>query len=314
MALGEWMEKEVCEQPDLLARQSERYFAELSAAFSGKSYDLVVLAARGSSDNAALYLRYLVEIHLGIPVSLAAPSVITQHKTSMRYPKSLFVGISQSGAAPDVSEVLAYGRSLGHNTLAITNTADSRLTEAAGHSLILGAGPERSIAATKTYSASLLAAAQLVRALGGDLGEPVIPDRCWLESSREAAESASGHVVRCSPVFSLGRGYSYCTAVETALKLMECALIPCKSYSIADFHHGPKALAGPNTACVLYGEVPVDLRATGATVVEAPKADFGPWSPLWTIFFGQWLALLASRARGIDPDTAQNLSKVTETL
>lgn len=308
------MEKEIREQPHTLSQNADRYLSELQQAVSGQSFDLVVLAARGSSDNAALYLRYLIEIHLGIPVSLAAPSVITQHRAPMRYPKSLFVGISQSGAAPDVSEVIAYARQAGHATLGITNTASSRLTEAAEHSLILQTGDERSIAATKTYSASLLAAAQLVRALGAEIGDPQLPDNTWLEKTRVAASEASRHIVRCNPLFSLGRGYSYCTAVETALKLMECALIACKSYSIADFHHGPKALAGPSTACILFGEVPEDLRATGATVIESPKSGEGPWAPISNIFFGQWLALLAARARGIDPDTAQNLSKVTKTL
>ena len=314
MALGEWMEKEIRQQPEVLSANADRYLSELEQFLAGKSFDLILLAARGSSDHAALYARYLIEIHLGIPVTLAAPSVITVHKSNIKFPKCLAIGISQSGAAPDVSEVIAYCKNQGHETLAITNNAGSRLTEAADHSLILEAGPENSIAATKTYSASLLAMAQFVRAMGADLGNPQLPDSIWLDQSRELAEENSGHIVRCNPIFSLGRGYSYCTAVETALKLMECALIPAKSYSIADFHHGPKALANAATACILYGDVPEDLRATGATVIEAPRPDVGIWAPIWNIQFGQWLALLASRARGLNPDQAQNLKKVTETL
>lgn len=308
------MEQEIRQQPEVLAANADRYLAELQQYLTGKSYDLIILAARGSSDHAALYARYLIEIHLGIPVTLAAPSVITQHKSKIKFPKSLAIGISQSGAAPDVSEVIAYCRTQGHDTLAVTNTAGSRLTQEADHSVILGTGDEKSIAATKTYSASLLAMGQLVRAMGGDIPAPELPGQDWLEQTLQIAADNSGHIVRCSPVFSLGRGYSYCTAVETALKLMECALIPAKSYSIADFHHGPKALANAATACILYGEVPEDLRATGATVIEAPQADQGPWAPLWNIQFGQWLSLFASRARGLNPDQAQNLKKVTETL
>ncbi|MFM9874595.1 MAG: SIS domain-containing protein [Fimbriimonadaceae bacterium] len=308
------METEISEQPEVLARNSERYLSELKQYLQGKSFDLILLAARGSSDHAALYARYLIEIHLGIPVTLAAPSVITQHKSKIRFPKCLAVGISQSGAAPDVSEVIAYLRDQGHDTLAITNTANSRLGQSAHHTLLLEAGSENSIAATKTYSASLLAVAQMVQALGADFGVAQLPKLDWLETTHALASENSGHIVRCNPIFSLGRVYIYCTAVETALKLMECALIPAKSYSIADFHHGPKALASHGTACILYGDVPEDLRATGATVIEAPQAHQGIWEPLWNIQFGQWLALLAARARGIDPDIAQNLKKVTETL
>ncbi len=308
------MEKEIAEQPEVLSTNAPRYLSELKQVLQGKSFDLILLAARGSSDHAALYARYLIEIHLGIPVTLAAPSVITQYKSKIKFPKCLAIGISQSGAAPDVSEVIAYLRSEGHDTLAVTNTANSRLGEAAHHTLLLEAGIEQSIAATKTYSASLLAVAQIVQALGADLGPTQLPTQEWLATTRELATENSGHIVRCNPIFSLGRGYSYCSAVETALKLMECALIPAKSYSIADFHHGPKALAAHGTACILYGDVPEDLRATGATVIEAPKANMGIWDPLWNIQFGQWIALLAARARGINPDIAQNLTKVTETL
>lgn len=308
------MESEISEQPEILAQNSGRYLSELKQYLSGKSFDLILLAARGSSDHAALYARYLIEIHLGIPVTLAAPSVITQHKSNIKFPKCLAIGISQSGAAPDVSEVITYLREQGHDTLAITNTPSSRLGEAAHQTLLLQAGEENSIAATKTYSASLLAVALLVEALGGNLGPAQLPKLDWLETTHDLAAENSGHIVRCNPIFSLGRGYSYCTALETALKLMECALIPAKSYSIADFHHGPKALATHGTACILFGDVPVDLRATGAMVIEAPRPNQGVWDPIWNIQFGQWIALLAARARGIDPDIAQNLKKVTETL
>lgn len=316
MIRGAAMEREILEQPKVLREQAGQYFESARQALAGRSFDMILLAARGSSDNAALYARYLFEIHLGIPVTLAAPSVLTKYGRQIRYPHCLAIGISQSGAAPDVSEVLADMRSQGHTTLAITNTAGSRLTREAEFSILLEAGLEQSIAATKTYTASLLALAQVVRAAGGDLPDPTssLPSDAWLEECRAAAEAASGDVVRCSPVFSLGRGYSYCTAVETALKLMECALISAKSYSTADFEHGPKALANHGTACVVYGDVPAGLAGTGASVVQAPAFEDSPYAPLGNIFFGQWLALLTARARGLDPDRAQNLSKVTETL
>jgi len=310
------MEAEIREQPRVLAEQAEAYLATSRAALAGKEFDLVLLAARGSSDNAALYARYLIEIHLGIPVSLAAPSVITRYESRLRYPRTLAIGISQSGAAPDVSEVLAFMRRQGHTTLAITNTAGSRMTQEAEHTILLNAGLEKSVAATKTYSASLLALAQVVRALGADLPDPRtdLPDDVWLDGTRAAAERSLGAILRSSILFSLARGYGFATAEETALKLMECALLPCKSYSTADFQHGPKALAGHGAAAIVYGEAPPDLTEHGCLAVMAPEFRDTPYRPIAEIFFGQWLALLAARARGLDPDEPRALRKVTETL
>ena len=302
------------EQPGVLESNAPRYLDELGAAMADKKFEMVLLAARGTSDHAALYAKYLVEIHLGVPVSLAAPSVITKYGTDLRYPKCLAIGISQSGAAPDVSEVIAHLRSLGHVTLAITNTPGSRLARESEHALILDTGPEKAVAATKTYTASLLAIYQLVRALGGDLPAPVLPDDGWMETSRKEATSALGPILRYSPLFSLARGYSFCSAFETALKLMECSLLPCRAYSTADFEHGPKALATEGTAAIVFGEVPASLSNHGCTLVAAPPCSTGPDAPMCDVVFGQWLALLAARARGIDPDNPQIITKVTRTL
>jgi glutamine---fructose-6-phosphate transaminase (isomerizing) len=314
MQLGRHMEAEIRQQPDVLSQNADRYLTELRNHLQSASFDLVLLAARGSSDHAALYARYLIEVHLGIPVSLAAPSVLTRFGREVNYPKCLAIGISQSGAAPDVSEVLRSLRSHGHTTLAITNTAGSRLTEEAEHSLLLEAGGEQSIAATKTYTTSLLAVYQLVRTLGATLPAPALPDDNWVQTTLEAALEAQGAVVRNQVLFSLARGYSYASAHETALKLMECALIPCKAYSTADFEHGPKALAGVGTTAVVYGQAP-NLTEQGCDVVVAPDPGVSPeLRPIWEIFFGQWLSLCAARARGLDPDGARNLNKVTRTL
>lgn len=310
------MEREMREQVGLLHENARAYGEKSVSLGLPRDVELVLLAARGSSDNAALYARYLIEIHLGIPVCLAAPSVITHYGSRLKYPRCLAIGISQSGAAPDVSEVLAAMRSQGHATLAITNTEDSRLTHEAEHTLLLEAGVEQSIAATKTYSLSLLALYQVVRALGANLPEPQrqLPTNAWFDECEEAAEASLGPIVRCNPIFALARGYRFSTALETALKLMECALIPAKSFSTADFQHGPRALASYGTAAIVFGETPDRLAETGTTVVTAPEGEPGPLQPLWDIFYGQWLALLAARARGLDPDRAQNLSKVTQTL
>ena len=309
------MEAEMREQPALLAKGARTYHATLSEAFAGRSFDMVLLVARGSSDHAALYARYLIEIHLGIPASLAAPSVLTRYGSSVRYTNALAVGISQSGAATDVAELLAEQRRAGHATLGITNTPNSKITHAAEHALLLDAGPERSVAATKTYTTSLLAVHELVRALGGGLEPPEghLPDSTWIETAREAAERGLGPLLRSHILFSLARGYRFGTASETALKLMECALLPCKSYSLADFQHGPKALAGPGAAAIVFGEPVDDLREQGCWTICAPPAPDTPIQPIWDIVFGQWLALLAARARGLDPDDPRFIEKVTDT-
>ncbi len=311
--LGRHMESEISEQADLLANVD--YAAQLGGRLTGKSFDMVVLVARGSSDNAATFARYLIEIFLGLPVSLAAPSVLTRYHANVRYPKCLTIGISQSGAAPDVSEVVGSMRSKGHMTLGITNTAGSRLTAEAEASILLNVGIERSVAATKTYSASLAALYAVAQALGADLPKFSAPTAEWIEASKHAAMRAAGHVVRSTPVFVLARGLGYCTALETGLKLMECALIPGTPFSAADFEHGPKALAGPTSAAICYNAAMSDLAAQGCTLIDAPEPPVAePLHPVWDIAFGQWLALHAARARSLDPDVPRNLRKVTETL
>jgi glucosamine--fructose-6-phosphate aminotransferase (isomerizing) len=205
-------------------------------------------------------------------------------------------------------------RSKVHATLAITNTAGSRLTVESEHSLVLGAGTESSVAATKTYTSSLLALYQLVRALGADMPEAVLPEDSFVAECESLAKAASGVLVRSSVLFALARGYSFCSAHETALKLMECALLPCKPYSTADFEHGPKALATHGTAAIVFGEPPEVLAESGCACVQAPTLAPPASQPVFDAIFGQWLALHAARARGLDPDNPKNLSKVTRTL
>ena len=315
--LGDWMEREIREQPSILNRSATTYESNLKSFFENRSFDIVLLAARGSSDHAAQFARYLIEIHLGIPVSLAAPSVLTRYGTRVRYKNALAVGISQSGSAPDVSEMLAMMREEGHATLAITNTEGSRLTKEAEFSIMLGAGKENSVAATKTYSASLLALYQLVRVLGGELPAPEgrLPSDNWVNEALNAAQGFSGPLLRSTPTFSLARGSSFCTALETALKLMECALLPCKAYSTADFEHGPKALAGHGSAAIVYGEAAQGLADQGCRILQAPASQApDALKPIWDIIFGQWLALCAARAHGLNPDKPDHIQKVTETL
>lgn len=310
------MEAEMREQPDLLVARWPGYNARLREFLEGKSFDLVLLVARGSSDNAALFARYLIEIFAGLPVSLAAPSVFTRYEASPRYPKTLVIGISQSGAAPDVAEVLEAMRAQGHATLAITNTSHSHISESAACTLMLELGAESAVAATKTYTASLLALYAVAAALGNVLREPKLPDADWLETARAAAENGLHKFERAQNFFALARGIRFCSAQEAALKLMECALLPCHAYSMADFQHGPRALTTIDSAAIVFGESPAAWDDETFKLLNAPKHAEVPEAslPLWDAFFAQWLALLAARERGLDPDEPEGLSKVTKTL
>lgn len=310
------MASEIREQPSVLAGNADTYYDAALKALKGQSFDLAVLAARGSSDNAALFARYLIEIHLGIPVVLAAPSVYTRYGAKVRYPNSLVIGISQSGAAPDVAEVLSALGDEGLTTLAITNTVGSRLEQTSRHTIQLGVGKEQSVAATKTYTASLLALYQVVRALGASLPDPLefLPDGAWIDECEAEARKHATALVAAQSVFCLARGYSYSSAMESAIKLMECALIPAKGFSWADFQHGPTALAIAGSAVVTFGAVGEGLQERGCTILKAPPTGAPEeLSPIREIVYGQFLALHAARHRHLDPDAPPNLNKVTET-
>lgn len=314
--LGEWMELELREQAVVLPREVARYRADARALVVDKTFDLVVLAARGSSDHAALFARYLIEIHLGIPVSLAAPSVITQFGGSIRYPAcTLGIGISQSGAAPDVAEVLQHMRDADHSTIAITNTPDSRMTHVAEGSLMLGVGPEHSIAATKTFTSSLVALLSLVHAMGApcDVGDELDSVGEWIDTALSFARATAPLVIQANPLIVLGRGYAYPIALETALKLMECALISAKAFSSADFEHGPRAVAGPQAALLVVNPLSAP-KGLPSLRIDWPTFDVRPeFATIPQAIVGQALALELARLRGQDPDQAPRLQKVTET-
>lgn len=317
---GAWMEAEINAQADLLPTLAEHYYDTFRSQIGSKTYDLVVLVARGSSDNVATYARYLIEIQLGIPVVLAAPSVLTVFRRFARYPaKTLVIGISQSGAGPDVSAVLEEAQKAGCETLAITNVEGSRLTQHANILLHLGAGEEKSVAATKTYSASLLAAFMLVRVLDPSMpfASTELPGKDWFDTCRAHAETYYSEMLGAGPFFSVGRGFSFSTANEVAIKLMECALIPCHAYSSADFQHGPKALAGLGSVILDFTNGLAQTLHQPTTFILPPtptRIVSDPLLPFWQIPFGQWMALRLARERGLDPDRPQYIQKVTETI
>ena len=305
----------------------------------------VLIAARGSSDHAALYAQYLWGIRNGLPVALATPSTITLYGARPRLADAVVVGISQSGSSPDIAAVVEEGRRQGALTVAVTNDPASPLARVADEIIELHAGPERATAATKTYTTQLLAMAMLSLAIDPpDAAEerqlaalPGLMERA-LAADAEAEQIAADHADRERCVV-LGRGFEYATAREWALKLQELANVLALPFSAADFEHGPLALVEPDfpvlaiapAGPVLDAELALlrRLRADhGARllvvsdVAAARELDQGlalpegvpGWlGPLVTILPGQLYAYHLTRARGLDTERPRSISKVTRT-
>jgi glucosamine--fructose-6-phosphate aminotransferase (isomerizing) len=339
---------EIAEQPSVLERLLQEAAGEVeatAAAIRARRIHHVVIAARGSSDNAARYAQYLFGAHNRFTVTLATPSLVTRYRTPPVMTGALVVGISQSGESPDLIAVVEEGRRQGCATLAVTNVAGSPLTAAAEHTIVLRAGQERSIAATKTYTAQLAALAMLSTALSEN-GE-------WRQQlARLPGHVAAAHAVDPEAVVAaaaalkdaghgvvLGRGFNFATAFEAALKAKELAYVAVEPYSSADFQHGPIALIDTGFAAVVInaagavsrevedllrtirerGARPVVISnvpsslALAAAPIPIP-ADVPEWlSPIAAIVPGQLLAFHLSRLRGFDPDAPRGLKKVTKT-
>jgi glucosamine--fructose-6-phosphate aminotransferase (isomerizing) len=218
----------------------------LATRFQATRPRFIVIAARGTSDNAAQFGRYLIEITTGIPVSLAAPSVITLYHSRMDFRETLVVGISQSGESTDTNAVLAAARKRGAITVGITNEPRSAMAQTAEHALLVRAGKERSVAATKTYTGQLLLLYLLAAALGGSVQADHlrrVPD--WVAAALRSERQITGMVERyrfMTGTVTVGRGLNYANALEFRLKLMETCYVLAEGLSAADLMHGPIAL------------------------------------------------------------------------
>ena len=303
----------------------------------------IVIAARGSSDNAALYAKYLFGVRNHMMVALAAPSLFTHYAKPPRLDGQCVIGISQSGASPDVIAVIEEAKRQGAPTVALTNDATSNLAATAELVLPLGAGPERSVPASKTYTASLLALALISQALDPDpsfeasLGQvpPALSAALELDSELDRLVPA----LMAPRAIVLGRGFNFSTAEEIALKLTETSYVLARAWSTADFAHGPIAVVEPGFPVVLVdggGNVADDLRSTGeklselgcrvVRLLDGPVLDRDlqttvavesglpeELTPLTLAVLGQLLAHRVAAARGIDPDRPRALHKVTRT-
>ncbi|HEX5540316.1 MAG TPA: SIS domain-containing protein [Micromonospora sp.] len=344
------MATDIAEQPDgyarLLESPSTGAIARVAAAIAERQPRHVVFTARGTSSHAGLYATYLTEIRLGLPASLACPSAVTVFGARPDFSQALVVAVSQSGGSPDLAEVVRAARSAGALTVAVTNAPASPLCEVAELSVDIAAGNERAVAATKTYTAELLATLMLVEGIRAGNGVLPADEHAALAAlpalaaqvlADPSARDLAGRYRFAGQVVTTGRGYGYATAREAALKLMETSYLPALAFSGADLLHGPLAMidvdvpvlavvgAGPGGAAmhevlVRLGERRADVVTVGPTDANGAAARLGlpkvdeRYSPLLDILPLQQLAMALAEARGEDPDAPRALKKVTTTL
>jgi glucosamine--fructose-6-phosphate aminotransferase (isomerizing) len=309
-----------------------------------QNFHLVVLVARGTSDNAAQFGRYLTEITTGIPASLAAPSVHTLYRTKVDYRRVLVVGISQSGEGTDINLVLEAAKRNGGYTIGITNEKKSTMAGLVDDVFLVQAGRQHSVAATKTYTGQLMIFNLLAAALGTGISMDSvseIPDQVkeTLKLIPELTELVERYryMDHCVVV---GRGINYCNAFELSLKLMETCYVMAERFSAADFLHGPIALIEHDFPAFVFmppgktfsnmRELTARLRKLHAEVVAitGPKASIPSatriirvpceisetYSPIPYIIPGQIFAALLAGIKGIDPDKPRSLHVVTQTV
>ncbi len=339
------MLQEITEQPVILDRtiQAEREkIAKLGTFLRSREIDLIVLAARGSSDNACQFGRYLLEVTTGIPVSLAAPSVSTLYNAKMNLKRALVVGVSQSGEGVDINRVLEDAKKSGAMTLGITNEAESSMAKIADETLLIHAGREKSVAATKTYTGQMLHFYLLAAQLADEKIEfERIPQYCAevLQLKSKVEELVERYVFMENCVV-VGRGMNYGNSYELALKLMETCYVVAERFSSADFFHGPLAIIERRFPVILFAPKGVTRRSSidllkrlhelhadslaitndaeiaglSSRNLQMPTEIDEFLSPIPFIIPAQLFAALLSKAKGIDADAPRSLSKVTKTL
>ncbi|MEW6633959.1 MAG: SIS domain-containing protein [Pseudomonadota bacterium] len=336
------MRREIDEIPEATARLldgSAKALAEAGRGLRERDPHFVVTVARGSSDHAATFMKYAVELTAGLAVASVGPSIASIYSAKLRLRGSACLAISQSGKSPDIVAMAETARAGGALTVAITNTADSPLARASDFAIDILAGPERSVAATKTFVNSAVAGLALMAHATGD--EPLLAALARLPEHFSKAIACDWMAVAAAletpqSLFILGRGPSFAIASEAALKFKETCAMHAEAYSAAEVMHGPLALVGPGFPVLALAardasepsvaEAADNLAAKGAAVFatsdKAKSTKLLPYVatghpltdplPLIVSFYGFVEAF--ARHRGLDPDTPRNLRKVTETV
>ena len=339
------MLEEISEQPVALEatlKAETAKYAALGRTLREKDIRMIVLVARGSSDNASLFGRYLLEISCGIPVSLCAPSVFTLYNAKVDYRDALVIGVSQSGEGTDINTVLERAKATGAMTLGITNESDSSMAKIVDESLLIHAGREKSVAATKTYTGQMLhfyLLANAIRGSGYDVERipQFVADA--LELKPHVAEIAKRFVFMNDCVV-VGRGLNYGNSYELALKLMETCYVVAERFSSADFFHGPLAIVERKFHAIFFGPQGVtkksnmdllerlkglgadslsitnddDIANLSSNSIRMPKEIDEFLSPIPFIVPAQLFAALLAEEKGINADAPRSLSKVTKTV
>jgi glucosamine--fructose-6-phosphate aminotransferase (isomerizing) len=335
------MYREAHEAADVVARQlaaNEGVVAALAARLRATPPRMIITCARGSSDHAATYAKYVFETQLGIVVASASPSVTSIYRAPQQLEGALYIVISQSGRSPDLVRNAEAAKASGAHVVAMVNVEDSPLAVAADTVIPLHAGPERSVAATKSYIAALAAILHLAARWSGDaeLQDALLklPEQLRAGWDADWSELTDG-LVDARNLFVVGRGFGFAAALEGALKFKETCGLHAEAFSAAEVKHGPMALVGPDFPVLFFGQndetlestlqVAAEFRARGARVwVAAPGASgegllplvaSAPIAaPLLTIqSFYRATNALALR-RGYNPDVPPHLNKVTETV
>ncbi|MGB1252194.1 MAG: SIS domain-containing protein [Candidatus Promineifilaceae bacterium] len=339
--------QEIHEQPVAIGRffaNETDNIARLATAMQARGVDHVVIAARGTSDNAGRYAQYVLGAINGLQVALATPSLFSLYQRPISFGNALVLGISQSGQSPDIVSVLRAARQQGKLTAAITNTPASPLAEVADFVINLHAGHEQAVAATKTYTSSLAAIALLSAMLAGDGGlsaelqqlPAAIAQTLSLNDTLAALAPRYRYMQHCVVI---GRGYNYATAFEMALKMKELSYSIVEPYSSADFQHGPFAILNEGfpvfviaPAGALRAEIEGFVERVGGRSAETIvisdvdsllQKDSIPiqlptslpeWlSPFTAIITGQLFAMHLAHTRGYNVDSPRAIHKVTET-
>ncbi|MCC5983884.1 MAG: SIS domain-containing protein [Rhodobacteraceae bacterium] len=334
-ATGHHMAAEIAEIPAVIARQVRDHldaYLALGRGWADTPPPYLATCARGTSDQAALFFKYLTEIGTGIPVASLGPSLGTVYGARLRMKGATLVAVSQSGASPDLVALTQAAQAGGARTVALLNSIPSPLADVSDTVLPLAAGPERAVAATKSLVASLFALSAVHAGQTGDArlldALAALPDT--LRALEPQAAPDLQPLARHRRLFCLGRGLGLAVSGEAALKLKETCLLSAESASSAEFRHGPQALADGDLAALAFvlddaaqagnAELIASLRARGAQVIRFDPAAIGLKGDhppavqaiaLVTAFYRQVWKL--SRALGLDPDAPPHLVKATLT-
>ena len=338
------MYSEISETPDVFSRliNSEAQFQQAAEKIKARNISNVIILARGTSDNAGHYLKFLIEVRLGLPVGLASPSSVSIYGAKVDFKNTLVVALSQSGKSPDLLAFASASKEGGALLIAMTNNSDSPLAKAGNIHIDLSAGPEIAVAATKSYSAELLASLLLVDSWIGNKREV----RSHLvDSSRECianlgeVDSFANSLDAKREIVVIGRGYAYANAKELALKIQETSYIPVQGMSSADYQHGPIATLNSDSQVIVLSPSGMpkkaledsmvrirqsepeiiwlgsnELALTKERVIKGSNQAKEEESTIIDAALIQYLTLGFAVKNGFNPDSPTGLSKVTKTL